>query len=176
MLPIFTLNYVRNGFTLIDGVFCENLCPESPLTVEQFFGFLKLIFIFSQLFKDQHLFYVRFICYIFLNPIDYSILLVQYLYDWHAFSRPHGPLAPSHRRSQDFCLGATRPTPPNHASVMHTFEAVAGSWGSVSAPAVRRIMGGATEQNKNTKKIWVKWHLWEGFCKCCQPQIHWCGM
>ena len=40
-----------------------------------------------------------------------------------------------HRRSQDFCLGgATRPTPPSLASVVHTVEAVAGSRGSVSAP------------------------------------------
>ena len=34
-----------------------------------------------------------------------------------------------HRRSQDFCLeGATRQTPPSLASVVHTFEAVAGGW------------------------------------------------
>ena len=39
--------------------------------------------------------------------------------------------------------GGTRPTPPILASVVHTFEAVAGSWGSVSAPAVSRVMGGA---------------------------------
>ena len=60
-----------------------------------------------------------------------------------------------HRRSQDFCLGggATRPTPPSLASVVHTFEAVAGSRGSVSAPAVSRVMGGAPERNKNSKKI-----------------------
>ena len=44
-----------------------------------------------------------------------------------------------HRRSQDFCLeGGTRPTPPSLASVVHTFEAVAGSWRSVSTPAVSR--------------------------------------
>ena len=60
-----------------------------------------------------------------------------------------------HRRSQDFCLGGggTRPTPPSFASVVHTFEAVAGSRGSVSAPAVSRVMGGAPERNKNSKKI-----------------------
>ena len=43
----------------------------------------------------------------------------------------------------------TRPTPPSLASVVHTVEAVAGSWGSVSAPAVSRVMGGAPERNKN---------------------------
>ena len=60
-------------------------------------------------------------------------------------------LAPSqHRRSQDFCLGGTRPTPPSLASVVHTFQAVVGSWGSMSAPAVSRVMGGAPERNKNS--------------------------
>ena len=55
----------------------------------------------------------------------------------------------SHRRSQDFCLGGgTWPTPPSLASVVHTFEA--GSWGSVSAPAVSRVMGGVPEWNKNS--------------------------
>ena len=49
--------------------------------------------------------------------------------------------------------GATRPTPPSLALVVHTFEAVAGSRGSVSAPAVSRVMGGAPERNKNSKKI-----------------------
>ena len=53
-----------------------------------------------------------------------------------------------HRRSQDFFWGGgTRPTPPSLASVVHTFEAVAGSRGSVSAPAVSRVMGGAPERN-----------------------------
>ena len=41
---------------------------------------------------------------------------------------------------------------PGHASVVHTFEAVAGTWGSVSAPAVSRVMGGAPNRNKNSKK------------------------
>ena len=65
-----------------------------------------------------------------------------------------------HRRSQDFCLGrghpaayATRPTPPSLASVAHTFEAAACSRGSMSAPAVSRVMGGAPKRNKNSKKI-----------------------
>ena len=61
-----------------------------------------------------------------------------------------------HRRSQDFCLGGgvgTRPTSPRLTSVVHTFEAVAGSRGSVSAPAVSRVMGGSPERNKNRKKI-----------------------
>ena len=41
---------------------------------------------------------------------------------------------------------------PIFASVVHTFEAVAGSWGFVSAPAVSRVMGGASERKKNSKK------------------------
>ena len=56
------------------------------------------------------------------------------------------------RRIQDFVGGGTRPTPPSLASVVHTSEAVAGSWGSVSDPAVSRVMGGASERNKNMKK------------------------
>ena len=43
---------------------------------------------------------------------------------------------------------ATRPMPPSLASVVYTFEALAGSWGSVSAPAVSRIMGGAQSEKK----------------------------
>ena len=60
------------------------------------------------------------------------------------------------------------------ASVVHTFEVVAGRWWSgsaVNAPPVSRVMGGATERNKNCKKL-VKRHLGEGFCRCCHPQIH----
>ena len=38
--------------------------------------------------------------------------------------------------------------PPSLASVVYTFEALAGSWGSVSTPAVSRIMGGA-QREKN---------------------------
>ena len=49
--------------------------------------------------------------------------------------------------------GGTRPTPPSLASVVQTFEAVAGSWGSVSAPAASRVMGGAPERNKNSNLI-----------------------
>ena len=41
---------------------------------------------------------------------------------------------------------ATRPMPPSLASVVYTFEALAGSWGSVSAPTVSRIMGGAQSE------------------------------
>ena len=43
--------------------------------------------------------------------------------------------------------GATRPTPPSLTSVVHTFEAVAGRWGSVSAPAVSRVIGGTPERD-----------------------------
>ena len=46
--------------------------------------------------------------------------------------------------------GTSRPTPPSPASVMHTFEAVAGSWGLAQRS---RVMGGAPERNKNSKKI-----------------------
>ena len=38
--------------------------------------------------------------------------------------------------------------PPSIASVVHTFEAVAGSWRSVRTPAVSRVMSGAP-QRKN---------------------------
>ena len=49
--------------------------------------------------------------------------------------------------------GGTRPTPPSFASAVHTFEAAVGRWGSVSAPAVSRVKGGALERNKNSKNI-----------------------
>ena len=59
----------------------------------------------------------------------------------------------SHQRSQDFCWGGgTRPTPPSLAPVVHKCEAVAGSWGSVSAPSFSRVMGGAPEGNTNSNK------------------------
>ena len=69
-----------------------------------------------------------------------------------------------HRRGQDFC------------SVVHTLEAVAGSWESVSDPVVGIVMCGAPERNENSNKIYMKLYLGEGFCKiiCCQPQIHKC--
>ena len=57
---------------------------------------------------------------------------------------------------QDDDDDGTRPALSSHASLMHTFEAVAGSRGSgcdVSAPAVSRVMGGAPERNKYSKKI-----------------------
>ena len=56
----------------------------------------------------------------------------------------------THRRSQDFSLGGTRPTPPSLTSVVHTFEAVAGSRIYVSTPAVSRVMSGDPER-KNCK-------------------------
>ena len=47
--------------------------------------------------------------------------------------------------------GGHRPTPSGFASVVHTFEAVAGSWRSVSAQAISRVMSGAPERkNKVT--------------------------
>ena len=48
--------------------------------------------------------------------------------------------------------GGTRPTLPSLASVVHTFEAVAESWVSVSAPAVSRVMSRAPEWKKIAKK------------------------
>ena len=47
-----------------------------------------------------------------------------------------------------FWGGGSRPMPPSLASVVHTFEAVAGSWRSVSIPAVGRVMSGAPERKK----------------------------
>ena len=49
-------------------------------------------------------------------------------------------------------VDATRPMPPSLA-VVYTFEALAGRWGSVSAPAVSRIMGGAQSETKLPKNI-----------------------
>ena len=40
----------------------------------------------------------------------------------------------------------------SYASVVHTFEAVAGSRSTVGAPAVSRVTSGAPERNKNSKK------------------------
>ena len=55
-------------------------------------------------------------------------------------------------RERDFVAGVSQDvgvgTPPGHASLVHMFEAAAGNWGSrsaVSAPAVRKVMGGAQE-------------------------------
>ena len=50
------------------------------------------------------------------------------------------------------------------------FEAVAGSWGSGSAVSV---MDGARMRNKNSKSNIGEMTFGEGFCKCCQRQIHW---
>ena len=43
--------------------------------------------------------------------------------------------------------------PPSLASVVYTFEALAGSWGYVSTPAVSRIMEGAQSENKLQKNM-----------------------
>ena len=59
-----------------------------------------------------------------------------------------------HRRSQDFCLcgghlaDATQPV-----SAVHTFEAVTGSWRSVSAPAVSKSYEWSPRAEKNSKKL-----------------------
>ena len=55
--------------------------------------------------------------------------------------------------------------PPSLASVVHTFEAVAGSWESgsvVIAPTVSRVMGGTPERNKNSKKYRLN-DIWGSF-------------
>ena len=48
------------------------------------------------------------------------------------------------------CLGAG--VGGGGGAIVHTFEAVAASWGSVSVLAVGRVMGGDPERNKNSKK------------------------
>ena len=73
------------------------------------------------------------------------------------------PPRAGHRRSQDFFWGGIRLTPPSLASVVHTFEAVAGSRGSVIAPTVSRVMGGAPERNKNSKTNIDETTFGEGF-------------
>ena len=65
----------------------------------------------------------------------------------------HKTLSCRHRRSQDW--GGTGPTPPSLASVVHTFEAVAGSWGSVSSPAV------STEQSRGQSEIKIAKNIGE---------------
>ena len=50
-------------------------------------------------------------------------------------------------------VNATRPMRPSLASVVYTFEALAGSWVSVSAPAVSRIMGGGQSEKKLPQNI-----------------------
>ena len=49
-------------------------------------------------------------------------------------------------------IDAIRSMPPGRCHpALHTFEALASSWGSVSVPAVSRIMGGAqSEKNVQT--------------------------
>ena len=45
--------------------------------------------------------------------------------------------------------------------------------GAARAPAVSRVMGGAKERNKNRKTYLGEMTFGEGFCICCQVQIHW---
>ena len=52
----------------------------------------------------------------------------KYVYRRHFREHIGRPLKGwTNRRSQDFCLGGTWPTPPSLASVVHTFQAVVGS-------------------------------------------------
>ena len=81
------------------------------------------------------------------------------------------PLLSNHRPGFLFGGGGTRLTTPSLASVVHTFEAVVGSWGSVSAP---ESWVEPHSEIKIAKKLdEMIYFLWEDFCKCCQPQIHW---
>ena len=44
----------------------------------------------------------------------------------------------------------------------------------MSAPAVSGVIGGAQSEIKIAAFFYyLKLHLGEGFCKCCQPRIHW---
>ena len=57
----------------------------------------------------------------------------------------------THWRNQDFCLWGGHSADATQLCIsgaQHTFEAVSGSWGFVSAPAVNRVMGGAPERKK----------------------------
>ena len=69
--------------------------------------------------------------------------------------------------------GGTRSTPPSLTSVVHMFDAVAGRWGSVSAPAVSRVIDGAQSEKNDFFLGEMTLILGEDFCKFCQPQIHW---
>ena len=72
---------------------------------------------------------------------------------WAPFGRRHGDFVVDRGGTGVarifVCGGGTRPTQLSLTSVMHTFEAVAGKWGSVSAPAVSRVIGGAPERKKS---------------------------
>ena len=63
-----------------------------------------------------------------------------------------------HWLSQDFGLGGGA---HGHASVIHTCEAAADSLGHGSAPAFGRVIGGAPERNKNSKKDRLNYMLVE---------------
>ena len=116
--------------------FCRRFpCSQYLILVWAFFSY---IYIFSPGF-----FSICFIWGLFYRFFLIVFLRMAFLLEW------------GHRRCQDFCLGGgTCPTPPCHSSVAHTFEAVAGSWGSVSAPAV---MCGAPERKEIAKKYAPCW-------------------
>ena len=61
--------------------------------------------------------------------------------------------------------------PPSIASVVHTFEAVAGSWRSVSLQQSAQSWVEPHSEIKIAKNI-GKMTFGEGFCKCCQPEIN----
>ena len=95
--------------------------------------------------------------FVFNMAISLHTVIEHMLYNEHDVNQTKKTawiLGRKHRRSQDFCLGGApgRRLPAMHHSVVHTFEAVAGSWGSVSAPAVNRVMGGAQERNRNKNR------------------------
>ena len=79
-------------------------------------------------------------------------------------------LASGINSSQDFCLGRRHPAMHQWCTRLKLPRAAGCLW---IVPPVNRVMGGAPQRIKNSQKLYVKLHLGESFCKCCQPQIHW---
>ena len=89
----------------------------------------------------------------YCGSIIIFITVIKRIFVWGAT----GPMPPGRCHPVD----ATRPMPPSLASVVYTFEALAGSWGSVNGPAVSRIIGGAQCEEKNSKKYRLN-NIWGG--------------
>ena len=148
---------IVQGLTTFIPVECFKRIQSFTLTLPLFIGY-PLILVSS---TNLHVFATT-VCLLTLRPT--SLTLLPFTPLPVSFAQVLSPVVHLSVQypmvkglSQDFCLGGgTRPTPPSLASVVHTFEAVAGSRGSVSAPAVSRVIDGAPERNKNNKKIYVK--------------------